>query len=375
MGDPLKILYIHRSTGATYGGALVDLVRVLERLDRTAFEPMVLLSLGDVHAERFRKIGLCPIHVPLPAFRKAKSLLWLPFAVSRLAKVLVRERVDLVHVNDADDAGIATWACRRTGIPCVVHVRSEMEPEKFAKLRVHRADGVLAVSEAVRSAAIAGGVEEDRMRISSSGCDVPAIERASTAFSARARLGIPPDALVIGSVANIAPTKGYRDFIEAFCQVARQMSVYGIIVGADDHGMRKDLIAQAAQAGYEDRLRFVGFQENVFPFIAAMDLFVLASLHEGFGIVLLEAMALERSVIATDVQGPREIILPGETGVLVPPAAAETLGKAILSLLGNGPLRKAMGQAGRRRVVERFSLDAQVREWESTYRFLVNGVR
>ncbi len=375
MGDPLKILYIHRSTGATYGGALVDLVRVLERLDRTAFEPVVLLSLGEVHAERFRKIGLRPIHVPLPAFRKAKSLLRLPFAVSRLAGLLARERIDLVHVNDADDAGIATWACRRAGIPCVVHVRSEMDPEKFTKLRVHRANGVLAVSEAVRGAAIAGGVEEDRIRISSSGCDVPAIERASTAFSARARLGIPPDAAVIGSVANIAPTKGYRDFIEAFCQVARRVSVYGIIVGADDHDMQKDLVAQAAKAGYQDRLRFVGFQENVFPFMAAMDLFVLASLHEGFGIVLLEAMALERPVIGTDVQGPRAIIVPGETGVLVPPSAAEALGNAILSLLENAPLRKTMGHAGKRRVMERFSLDAQVRGWEATYRSLMNGVR
>lgn len=375
MSRPLRILYIHRSTGQTYGGALVDLLRVLERIDRTAFEPIALLSLGMYHEAHFAGIGVRCIHFPLPAFRKAKSLPLLPVVAYRLARLLAREAIDLVHVNDADDAGIAIWACRRAGIPCVVHVRSEMEPEKFKKLRVHRADRVLAVSEAVRGAAIAGGLEKDRIQVSSSGCDVPAIDHASTAFSARARLGISPDAAVIGSVANIAPTKGYRDFIEAFCRVAGHLSVYGVIVGADDHGMQKDLVAQAAEAGYQDRLRFVGFQENVFPFMAAMDLFVLASLHEGFGIVLLEAMALERPVIATDVQGPREIILPGETGVLVPPAAPEALGKAILSLLENAPLRKAMGQAGRRRVMERFSLDAQVRGWESTYRSLANGVR
>ncbi len=367
---PMKILYVHRAAGKSYGGALVDLLRVLERFDRRAFEPIVLLSQGDFHAEMFHQIGIRTIHLPLPPFRKGKSFPKIPFAVYRLTRLLRREGIDLVHLNDTDDAALMILACRWVGIPSVVHVRSEMETNKFKKLWVDRADRVIAVSDGVRQAAIAGGVVESHIEISYSGVDLGKIEKEARLFSTREKLGIPPDALVIGSVANLAPVKGYRYLVEAFSMVARDSFLFCLIVGADDHGMQKDLAAQAAAAGVAEQIRFVGFQENVYPLIAAMDIFILASLHEGFGIVLLEAMGLGKPVIATNVQGPSEIVLPGETGLLVPPADAEALAKAVASLARNAPLREAMGKAGRQRVREWFPLERQVREWEYIYKML-----
>jgi len=367
--NPLKILYVHRSAGRTYGGALVELLRVLERLDRGAFEPRVLLSLEDFHADLFRKIGVRTICLPLPSFRKGKSLPKIPFVLYRLVRFLRREGIDLVHVNDADDAALLILASKWVGIPCLVHARSEMEPKKFKKLRVHRADRVLAVSEAVRQAAISGGVEEKRVRTSYSGCDLEKIEKEAALFSVRERFGLPSDALLVGSVANIAPKKGLHYLIEACARVS-DPSLFCVIVGADDHGMQKDLVARADALGIGHRVRFVGFQERVIPFIAAMDLFVLASVDEGFGIVLLEAMALGKPVIATEVHGPPEIVLSGKTGFLVPPADSDALAKAITLLARNADLREEMGRAGRARVWERFTLERQVREWESIYRSL-----
>lgn len=367
MDRPMRILYVHRSAGKAYGGALVDLLRVLERLDRKSFEPIVLLSHGDFHAGLFQKIGIRTIHLPLPPWRKGKSLPKIPFAIYCLVSLLKSEGIDLVHLNDADDIATVGLACRWVRMPCVVHVRSEMEPKKFRKLWVHRADCVLAVSEAGRQAAIAGGVKEGRIRISYSGVDLGKIEKDALFFSAREKLGIPPGALVIGSVANIAPKKGYHYLIEAFSKVAHNAPLFLIIVGADDHGMQKELVAKAATSGVADRIHFVGFQDNVYPFIAAMDIFALASVNEGFGIVLLEAMALGKPVIATEVHGPPEIILHGETGFLVPPADADALGKVILLFIQNPSLQKIMGEAGRERVIKKFSLGSQICMWESVY--------
>lgn len=370
MGKPVKILYVHRSAGRTYGGALVDLLRVLERIDRQAFEPLVLLSLENCHTGQFRNIGVKTVHFFLPPFRKGKSLPRIPFVIYRLKRFIKEEEINLVHVNDADDAAIVSLASKWAGVPCIVHVRSEMEPKKFRKLWVAQGDKILAVSEAVRLAAIAGGVEGSRVQTSYSGCDLRKVQEESHLFPVRQRLGIPTDVPVIGSVANISPKKGYGYLIEAFSKVVHEIPLFCIIVGADDHGMQKELNDRAGVLGVADRIRFAGFQENVYPFIAAMDIFVLASVDEGFGLVLLEAMALAKPVVATEVHGPPEIVRHGVTGFLVPPSDSSALAEKIALLIRDHSMREKMGAAGRQRVEERFSLEGQVCELRTVYNFL-----
>lgn len=367
MSDPKKILFVHRSSGKTYGGALVDLLRILERLNRNAYEPTVLLSLRNDHVEKFEEIGVKTIHFPLPPFRKGKSIPKLPFVIFRLLKFFKNNRFDLVHLNDADDTAIVGFVCRHAGIPCLVQVRSEMEPKKFKKLWVHHADHVLAVSEAVRQAAINAGIEPDRVSVLYSGCDFEEIQKASKSIPVHTQLGIPQNGFVIGSVGNISPKKGYHYLLDAFGKVAQGKPFHCIIIGADDHGMQKQLEEQATRFGVREKVHFLGFQENVYPYIAAMDIFVLASIDEGFGMVLLEAMTLGKPVISTFVHGPPEIVLQGKTGILVPPADGDALSKAISTLYENSVTREEMGEAGRQRVIEKFSLDQEVDACESFY--------
>lgn len=368
MGWADRILYIYRSVGAGYGGALVDLLNILSRLDRVRYEPTVLLSHGEEPEARFRRLGVEAVPLPLPAFRKGKSLPLLPSAVLRLWRLLRARRISLVHVNDADDAAIASVACRLVGIPCVAHMRSEMVPRKFKKLRLQWADLLIAVSDGVRAKAIQGGLSPERVVTLYSGIDPGKIGPAGNGRRVREAHGLSQESLVIGSVANIVPKKGFDILIRAAAGARREIDGLAcLIVGADDRGLQEGLERLGESLGLRGRLCFAGFQEDVAAYLAAMDLFVLASVDEGFGIVLLEAMASGKAVVATAVDGPPEIIEDGQTGLLVPPRDHEALAAALVELLRDPDRRASMGRKGRARVEAVFTLDSQMRTLTGLY--------
>lgn len=372
MVRPHRVLYIYRSVGVSYGGALVDLLNIVARLDPTRYVPTVLLSFGSEPAPRFRRLGVETVSLSIPALRKGKSIARLPSAVLRLWRLLRAREISLVHVNDVDDAAIASVACRLSGIPCVVHMRSEMVPNKFRKLRLQWADLLIAVSEGVREKGIQGGLPAEKVVTVYSGVDPGMATAAGEGWRVRQEYGISPETLVIGSVANISPKKGYDILIRSVAKARQEVDDLAcIIVGADDHRLRVGLERLGDSLGLSGRLRFVGFQEKVFPYLDAMDLFVLASVDEGFGIVLLEAMASGKPVVATRVDGPPEIVEDGQTGLLVPPRDPEALAKALVKLLKDPQRRASMGRRGRERVETVFSPDSQMQTLAGLYDHLV----
>lgn len=357
-----RILYIHRSSSPSYGGALTDLLNIVSHLDSTRYAATVLLSRGTEHLPMFSALGVDVIRLPLPAVRKGKSIPLLPWAVLRLLRLLRDSGIALVHVNDADDAAIAAVACRLAGVPCVVHARSQMAPGKFRKLRLQWADLLLTVSEGVKRQAIAGGMPKEKVVTLYSGIDSQKVQAASDGQRIRQAYGITAGSLVIGSVANIAPKKGYDVLIRAIAKARQEINDLAcLIVGADERGLQKGLERLGESLGLDGRLCFAGFQQDVFPYLDAMDLFVLASVDEGFGIVLLEAMACAKPVVATRVDGPPEIMEDGRTGLLVPPRDHDAMAKALVELLKDPERRARMGKQGRERVETLFGLDSQMR--------------
>jgi glycosyltransferase involved in cell wall biosynthesis len=354
----------------------VDLLNIVSRLDHTRYAATVLLSHGSEPLPTLRRLGVETVCLPLPAIRKGKSLPFLPFAILRLRRLLLSREISLVHVNDADDAAIVSVACRLVGIPCVVHVRSEMVPGKFRKLRLQWANLLIAASEGVREKAIQGGLPGAKVVTVYSGVDPWMAMAAGEGWKVRQECGISPETLVIGSVANISPKKGYDVLIRAVAKARQEIhDLACVIVGADDHGMREGLERLGDSLGLGGRLRFVGFQEKVCPYLDAMDLFVLASVDEGFGIVLLEAMASGKPVVATAVDGPPEIVEDGQSGLLVPPRDPEALAKALVDLLKDPQRRASMGNRGRERVQTVFSLDSQMQTLTGLYDRLLSERR
>lgn len=185
----------------------------------------------------------------------------------------------------------------------------------------------------------------------------PAAFRPDAAARAalRQELGVPPDAVVIMGVARLVRHKGWRELLQA---AARLPSAHVWVVGerlTTDHGddLEPDFAQAAAQLG--PRLRRLGYRPDVARLFAAADIFCLPSHFEGLPMSAIEAMLTGLPVVATDIRGCRELVVPGETGLLVPPMQVPPLADALRALVEDAGLRAQMGQAGRARALEHFT--------------------
>jgi glycosyltransferase involved in cell wall biosynthesis len=218
---------------------------------------------------------------------------------------------------------------RLLGIQCVSRAAAEGFMEAFGQF----------LSPLAVPAVIYNGVDLDRFRP-----PTPAERR-----NARGRLGIPEESFVIGTVCRLDPMKGVVQLLETFTRVARRNPRLRLVfVGGG--GLKESIAEMAATAGLGDRVQLVGHQEDVAPYLWALDLFALFSRVEGFGVATAEAMAIGLPVLATDVAGTREVVTHGETGILFPFGDQERAATAILDLVENPDRLQVMGDAGRRRV-------------------------
>ena len=179
--------------------------------------------------------------------------------------------------------------------------------------------------------------------------------------AARAALGVGGSEVLIGVVGDVIPAKGILDVVASFAAVAPRFPDARLLIVGDGPSDYVARVREAAVAnGVAGRLVLTGHRDDVPELLAALDLFVSASLEENFSLALLEAMAAGLPVVATAVGGAPECVSAGETGLLVPPASPAAIAAAIATLASDAQLRLRFGAAGRRRVQERFSADTQV---------------
>jgi glycosyltransferase involved in cell wall biosynthesis len=196
----------------------------------------------------------------------------------------------------------------------------------------------------------------------------PGRPSASQIAAAREQLGIPAEAKVIGMLGRLILEKGLREFFAAARMLcAARPDLYVVIVGdalpTDRGAWKKQLMANVDDAGLGGRFRFPGFVSDVYGCLSAFDILVHPTYKESFGRVIAEAMANGLPVVATNVRGCRELVVSGETGILVPYKDVESLAKAVSTLLDDSAMRRTMGDAGRRRVVERYDQRAVIQRF------------
>ena len=168
------------------------------------------------------------------------------------------------------------------------------------------------------------------------------------------------------TVARLDPVKDQATLLRAVRLIADKDPSFSIDVVGDGPS-RSELETLRAELRLEHHCRFHGFQDDVRPFLAQADFFVLSSISEGIPLTLLEAMAMGLPGIATDVGGNREVIVPGETGYLIPVRSPAALAEAVLRLRAEPAGLEGLGQGSRRRVEEVFSLTAMVARYEALY--------
>ena len=364
---PPRVLYLHEF--GRLGGAEQALLRLVEAIRPTGVEPLVVWPRNDAILARLSSQGIRVVRLKLPRWRHGLSLPLLAVCLLRLRHVLCRGGVDLVHVNNYRSAPFGRLLARRAGVPCVSTVRETIGPEKVRQHGLRRLDALVAVCDSVARALVDAGVPRDRVGTVRSGVSIPPVPTASARRALRESLGGAAEDPVVGIVAHILPHKGFDDLIQALPLIVRQIPrARCLVVGeAPRRKYLRHLVDLAERFGVGDRLIWVGAQEDVPRFLAAMDLFVLPSHTEGLPLTVLEAMAAGRPVIGTAVGGIPEAVRHGETGFVVPPRDPRRLAQAAVDVLANPALAKSMGEAGRATVREAFTLDREARQTRAQY--------
>jgi glycosyltransferase involved in cell wall biosynthesis len=258
---------------------------------------------------------------------------------------------DVVHFHTARAHALAPF-CRRAGLRRVVTRRMDYRPAggPYARfLYNHAVDRVIAISDSVRRVLLDAGVRADHIRVVPSGIDPGAsVAPAAAGAAVRAEWGVPEHAPLAVLVGSLERRKGARVLLAAAAAVPGLWVVF-----CGDGSEAPALRGAAAPLG--DRVRFAGFRHDVPACLAAADVVVLPSLHEGLGIAALEAMAATRPVVASRTGGLAEAVADGETGLLVPPGDPDALAAALARLAADPALRRRLGEAGRVRLLARFT--------------------
>jgi glycosyltransferase involved in cell wall biosynthesis len=372
-------------------GAEQSLLRLVEGLKKRGYKSVVVVPRAGPLSQRLHDLGVLVVFVPYikPWLTRAQGIKRVLYnlyqiyyaiqSVRRIRNTIQQYNVDLVHTTTAVimDGAIAA---RLAGVPHIWHIREIIRPDSgrnfFLGVRAvwriidYLSAKIIAISKAV-AAPFPG--DPSKIAIVYNGVDVGKFRppsRTEGMGMLRQSFGLPAEGPLVGLLAQFDPRKRLEDFIQAAALVhplfpdARFLILGGDI--ASPYGQY--LQALSRQLNATDYTVWAGFLEDPLPLLQQLDIVVLPSKEEPFGLVVIEAMAVGKPVIGTLSGGIPEIIVDGETGLLVPLESPADLAQAIATLLQNPDKACAMGRAGRQRVEEHFSLDKYVENVENVYR-------
>lgn len=303
---------------------------------------------------------------------------WDARVVHRLHRLLQHHRIDILHSHLIHANLLAAAVGRLGGTRIIITTRHNVYigpiwREWFNRWLSPRRDAAVVISEEVRIAELERSKSDcDKVFLIPNGITVSRFREIDPAamLSLREVWQIGPNDLAIGMLARFHEQKGHRHIIDAAKIILRKMPDTKVVLVGEGQ-LLPSMQARARRLGIAGSVIFPGIRRDVPEILGLLDLFVLPSLWEGLPISILEAMAARLPVVATRVGGVPEVVLDGVTGLLVPPRDPQALAGAIVRLLGDPELRRRMGQAGRERVREHFSVDQMVRRTEALYEELL----
>ncbi|MDI6759285.1 MAG: glycosyltransferase family 4 protein [Candidatus Brocadiaceae bacterium] len=364
-------------TSSDGGGAQKHLYDAIRLLCKEKYSIEVACAPGGPLIRDLGDLGIKVFPIPelSNVIHPVKDLL----AFTKIYRLIKRGNYDIVHCHSTKAGILGRMAAWLAGVPAVLftaHGFAFQEPmplpkkfllvlmEKIAAAACHR---IITVSENDRRLAL-------RLRLKTpssietiyNGIDFDSLELPNVEVDkVRGESGLGGEEFVIGSIANFYPNKGYPYLLKAAeLVIQKQPKVKFIFVG--DGPLRKDMMDIAKSLGINGRAIFTGYISQVLPFLSLMDVFVLASIKEGFPFSLLEAMAVGKPIIATAVGGIPEIIKNYETGILIKPADPYSMAEAILKVFHNRALREELARNAKERV-KHFSLRDSVQKLDNLY--------
>lgn len=380
---PVRVLEVME---ATIGGTKRHLLALIRGLDRSLFT--VEVAAPEIRSEAFddvsftaevREAGIKQHFVPMRREISPASDLT---CFLQLLALMVRRRYDLVHTHSSKAGFLGRFAARVARVPVVVHtphgfyfLNQRPGPKRsfylwLEKLAGLATDRLIALSPTELSEAVDNNIiRSERVALIENGIQLPKPPDPATLRSLRASLA-PGAQQLVCTVARFTPQKGPFDFVRMAEALLRL--VPGVqLVWCGDGELRAEVETLARDLGVADRLHFLGYRTDVLEIMAAADVFVLTSHWEGLPYTILDAMALEKPVVATAAVGTCDIVQDGMTGLLTPVGNPEAAARAVARLLSHPSEASSMGMAGKQLILRRYSQEAMVKRTGQLYLDLV----
>jgi L-malate glycosyltransferase len=364
----VNLAFVNYSAGT--GGIETLILEIGRRLEKEKYNPFLFIfESGGALEKEFEDAGVKIVHV-----QKASQGLdfRLPF---KLKNVFKKYGINVVHTHNPFSWLYGGIGAKITGIPVVHTEHTNIDYYKYHVRRWMAVEWILSqftshittVAQSVADYMISNEhIDKKKIEVVYNGVDHKRFEDDIDVTLKRRGIGIDADDIVIGNVSRFFENKDHKTLIEAFKIITNDYADSKLVL-VGDGPLRRNIENKVEKEGLSKKVRFLGNRRDVPELLKAMNIFALSSLREGFPVVLLEAMASGLPTVVTDVDGNAEMVVNGETGLIVPRSEPESLAKAICEIIQDKDKGREMGENGRHRVKKLFSFDGMVNRYTSIY--------
>ena len=355
----------HLSTQTGWRGGEQQLVWLAQGLQKLGHACLVVCNREGELLRRAPALELRAVGVPIRGEIGFNS-------VRESAAALREFEPDVLHLHDAHAVLIGSLAGKLAGTPAILASRRVDFRIRSRWKYTWAIDKVIAISAAVRAVLVDCGLEPAHISVVPSGVDLARLDALPERAGARQKLGLAPDHLAVGMIAALTDHKGHRYLLDGWPKVVERHPRARLYLAGRGE-LEAELKKQAGRLGIADGVRFMGFCEDVRGLLAALDLFALSSHLEGLCTSLMDAMAAQLPVVATEAGGIPEVVDSGRTGVLVRPRDPAALAEAINGLLADPERRARFGRAGREKALTEFGYEKMVERTQTVYAQVLAG--
>ena len=358
------IKVIHVLTDTNIGGAGIWLLNFLKAFDRKKYDVLVAIPQNSMLLEKVKALDIKAVEIPGIADQSYSKE-----GIAEFIKVFEKEKPDIVHTHASLSARIAAKKLKIK----TVNTRHCLEEKKpFLKRIIYSAinnslsDIVIGVSKATCDNLIADGTKRKKVRLLYNGAFPPAEKTEEEIKDTKRKFGILETDTVVGIVARLESVKNHDLFLRAIKKVIeKEDNVKALVVG--DGSERKRLEELSKELGIDNKVIFTGYQKDVSEVLNIIDINVLTSKNEALSLSLIEGMFLKKPAVTTKSGGPCEVVEDKVTGFIVDNYTEQELSGAILTLVRDKDLQKQMGENGKMRAVEIFSVSTMIEGLDKIY--------
>lgn len=373
MTKPRKIRVLETIRQGTIGGGETHVLDLVQALNKNLYEPVVLSFTPGPMVDRLEAMGIRTYVIPTE--KPFNFMKW-----RQVKQLMQDEKIDLLHAHGTRAGSNTFWAARQLGLPIIYtvhgwsfHVDQPMLTLKARQLGekylLTRANVTVCVSESNRQSGLAFN-PMSRAVVIKNGVNLLKYNPDGQFRDLRQELSLPADHVLVACIARITAQKDPLNYVRAIAAVPSELPVTFLLVGNGEMKAAAQQLAQELQLG--PRLRFLEARQDIPDLLQTIDIYCLPSLWEGLSIGLLEAMAMGKAVVATAIDGTREVIEDEVNGLFIKPQVPEQLAAALTRLASDAALRQRVGKAARESVHRDFNAVKMTRQVERLYEKLTH---